>query len=317
MTGKVVHGVYAALLTPRLNDGTVDVPALKALVAFLMAKGVSSFAVNGATGEYCLTTPDQLRTILSTIRSASNDNAALLCGVGAPSSALSIELAAIAQQARVQGLLLPMPYFYPYDQQDLESFCREVAQNTTLPILLYHLPQFTSGLSRECVRTLISEVPNIIGIKDSSGSLDILRYLTESRVEASRIVGNDSVLAAAIAHRACDGVVSGVACVLPELVTAQYQLGPAADPAALQTISTLMGEVLAQLNRLPTPWGLKWFASARGLMQPHFAQPQSSERLATGHALSAWLSQRLPAMLSEIETTIETAIEKASGSSKA
>lgn len=307
MTDRVVHGVYAALLTPRLKDDRVDASALTALVKFLMGKGISSFAVNGATGEYCLTTPDQLRTVLSTIREASNDQATVLCGVGAAGSALSIELAGIAQAANVKGLLLPMPYFFPYGQQDLESFCREIAGSTSLPVLLYNLPQFTSGLGEELVHKLILEVPNIVGIKDSGGSLDILGHLTRSGVKASRIVGNDNVLAAALVEGVCDGVVSGVACVLPELVSAQYHLSPTADKASFEKISSMMGEVIAQLNRLPTPWGLKWFAEARGVMQASFSQPQSSERLATGYEMSAWLKQRLPAMLSEIERAVSGA----------
>jgi Dihydrodipicolinate synthase/N-acetylneuraminate lyase len=307
MTDRVVHGVYAALLTPRLKDDNVDASALTALVKFLMGKGISSFAVNGATGEYCLTTPDQLRTVLSTIREASNDQATVLCGVGAAGSALSIVLAGIAQAANVKGLLLPMPYFFPYGQQDLESFCREIAGSTSLPVLLYNLPQFTSGLSEELVHKLILEVPNIVGIKDSGGSLDILGHLTRSGVKASRIVGNDNVLAAALVEGVCDGVVSGVACVLPELVSAQYHLSPTADKASFEKISSMMGEVIAQLNRLPTPWGLKWFAEARGVMQASFSQPQSSERLATGYEMSAWLKQRLPAMLSEIERAVSGA----------
>ena len=89
-------------------------------------------------------------------------------------------------------------------------------------MLLYNLPQFTSGLSKETVRRLILEVPNIIGIKDSSGSLDILSDLTAHNVETCRIVGNDSALALALTQRVCDGVVSGVACALPETIQALY-----------------------------------------------------------------------------------------------
>ena len=62
----------------------------------------------------------------------------------------------------------------------------------------------------ETVRRLIVEVPNIIGIKDSSGSLEILRDLTTHGVEACRIIGNDSALVQAMEEKICDGVVSGV-----------------------------------------------------------------------------------------------------------
>src|SRR5690348_9286026 len=146
MSSKQISGVYAAVLTPRLADNNVDVAALKKLIRFLLSKGISSFAMNGATGEFCLTDTDQLRTILTTVKEASEGKANILCGVGAAGSALAMELAAIAQAADVAGLLLPMPYFFPYQQEDLDLFCRQVAASTELPILLYNLPQFTSGL---------------------------------------------------------------------------------------------------------------------------------------------------------------------------
>lgn len=88
-------------------------------------------------------------------------------------------MAAVAESSGASGLLLPMPWFFPYEQQDLEMFCREVASSTRLPILLYNLPQFTSGLTKATVRGLIRDVPNIVGIKDSAGSVEIVRDLTE------------------------------------------------------------------------------------------------------------------------------------------
>ena len=162
MTEKPISGVYAAVLTPRLADSSIDVPALTILVHFLLGKDISTFAINGATGEFGLTTPSHLDVILSTIQQASNGRAHILCGIGAPGNALAFELVAVAQRHAVHGLLLPMPCFFPYQQQDLDPFCRYVAATTTLPILLYNLPQFTSGLEKETVLTLIQQVPNII-----------------------------------------------------------------------------------------------------------------------------------------------------------
>src|SRR6202795_4859949 len=222
MGEKLVRGVSAAVLTPRLADGSVDAPSLRKLLEFLLDRGISSFALNGATGEFCITTPTQLRTLLSTAKEVAGNAAEFLCGVGAPDTGGSIVLARIAQDAGVKGLLLPMPYFFPYQQGDLEQFSRSVAAAVSLPVLLYNLPQFTSGLQKETVHTLITEVPNIIGIKDSGGSLEILGHLSEQRVDACRIVGDDSVLSAALRAKVCDGVISGVACVVPELTLALY-----------------------------------------------------------------------------------------------
>jgi 4-hydroxy-tetrahydrodipicolinate synthase len=285
-----IGGVYAAALTPRLKNDSVDVKALRALVEFLLQHGISKFALNGATGEFCLTTPEHLRILLSTVKEVSAGKAEMLCGVGAAGTAQAIEFAAVAQAEGVAGLLLPMPYFFPYPQQDLDAFCRTVAASTTLPVLLYNLPQFTSGLEKETVLNLITDVPNIVGIKDSSGSLDILRHLTAHRVDARRIVGNDSALAPALLEGVCDGVVSGVACVLPEVVQALYAQCSNTGSRAFQRASVLLDEFIAQLNVFPTPWGLKLIAEARGVFKASFAQPVTPHRLEKAQAMSTWFA---------------------------
>jgi 4-hydroxy-tetrahydrodipicolinate synthase len=291
MNETLISGVYAAILTPRTAQDHVNVEALQNEVEFLVSKGLSSFAVNGATGEFCITTPEQLQLILSTVHKASDGKAEMLCGIGAASSTLAIEFAAVAAKAGVKALLLPMPCFFPYQQEDLDAFCREVAANTSLPILLYNLPQFTSGLDKETVRRLIVEVPNIIGIKDSSGSLDILRDLTQHGVDARRIVGNDSALCPAMTEAVCDGVVSGVACVLPELILRTFEQYGATDSREFVECDSLLNEFIAQLGPFPTPWGLKWIAEARGVLPATFNLPLTTHRKTQAAALVDWFHQ--------------------------
>lgn len=288
MSLKQVSGVYAAILTPRHTDTSVDTAALRKLVEFLMQQGITAFAVNGATGEFCLTDPEQLRVMLATVQEASQGRARIVCGVGAAGTARAIELAAVAEEAAVQGLLLPMPFFFPYRQEDLDGFCRAVASSTSLPILLYNLPQFSSGLEKETVRSLITEVPNIIGIKDSSGSLEILRDLTLHKVDACRIVGNDNALAPALVEQVCDGVVSGVACALPEVVLALYAQANAVHSAEFKEALVLLGQFIEQLDQFPTPWGLKWIVQFRGICEASFAQPVSKHRQTQSIAMAEW-----------------------------
>ncbi|CAN5629335.1 4-hydroxy-tetrahydrodipicolinate synthase [soil metagenome] len=302
MADKLITGVYAAVLTPRSEDDSIDVAALEKLIQFLISKGICSFAMNGATGEFCLTTPEQLGIILEAVQKASNGHAEILCGIGAAGTQLAKELAAVAQTYGVKGLLLPMPYFFPYQQEDLDLYCREVAASTDLPILLYNLPQFTSGLEKETVRSLITEIPNIIGIKDSSGSLEILRDLTEHAAEACRIVGNDSALAPAMQERICDGVVSGVACALPEVIQALYaEKGRTNSPEFLRA-SGLLDAFIEQLNSFSTPWGLKWVVEARGIITATFAQPVTAHRLEQSQTMAVWLKAWLPQAIETKQT---------------
>ncbi len=298
MKEKIVKGLYAAVLTPRDLHDNVNPAALRKTLEFLMEMDIHSFAFNGATGEMCLTTPEHLRTILQVAHEVGGDQVEFLCGVGAAGTAQAIEFGKIAQHFGARGLLLPMPYFFPYEQDDLEQFSRTVARGVNLPILLYNLPQFTSGLQKETVRTLISEVPNIIGIKDSSGSLDILRDLTEHAPDACRIVGNDRVLAPALLEKVCDGVISGVACSLPELIREIYALRDRKESADFERRSRLLNEFIEQLSAFPTPWGLKWICEARGIMRAVFAQPASERRTTQSRELMKWFLEWHASMIS-------------------
>lgn len=273
-----IQGVIAAALTPRNAAGAVDAEAMKKAIEFTVRHGIFSYAINGATGEFCLTTPEQLRTMLSLVRSVAGDRATMLCGVGAAGLAQTLELSQIASEEGAAALLLPMPYFFPYDQDDLEIFCRAVAKSVKLPILLYNLPKFTSGLEEETVCKLISDVPNIIGIKDSGCSLKILRALTHRQIKCLRIVGHDGVFAQALKEQVCDGIVSGIAGVFPEVIQALYAHRDNRDADEFRHSQELIEELIPVLDSFPAPWALKWIAEARGIMRATFAQPVSHRR---------------------------------------
>ena len=284
MTKKLITGVYAAVVTPRGADGSVDEVSFGNWLGFLMERGIRGFAINGATGEFCLTTKDELRAILAVAAEVTRGRAEYLCGIGSAGIQGAIENGLLAIEGGAKGLLMPMPYFFRYSQDDLEAFCRQTAEELPASILLYNLPQFASGLEPQTALRLIREVPNVVGIKDSSGSLDILRVLSEPGIEACRIVGNDSALVAAIGERVCDGVVSGVASVLPELILSVFESGQSSDSDTFRQLN----EFIAAIDAFPTPWGLKWIGEARGIAAATFAQPVSRDRASEAVKLQEW-----------------------------
>jgi 4-hydroxy-tetrahydrodipicolinate synthase len=286
-TANLVQGVYAAVLAPRRPDDSIDESALSRLVEFLLERDISGFALNGATGEFCLTTPHHLRVIFSVVRRLAGGTK-ILCGIGAAGTAGVLEMARIADGEGADGVLLPMPYFFPYQQEDLDAFVRAVAESIDLPILLYNLPEFASALEPETSCRLIREVPGVIGIKDSGQSLAALRRLTQEQIPACRIVGNDGLLAGALREGVCDGVVSGVACVLPELIRALFYERAHPESARFEQLTQLLDEMREQLSRFPTPWALKWIAEARGICSAAFAQPVSSLRREQAREMMSW-----------------------------
>jgi len=280
---KLVRGVYAAAATLRQEDGALDETAFRGQLEFLMERGIQGFAINGATGEYCLTTPAELERMVFIAAETTAGHAAFVCGVGSAGVRGCLANARIAADGGAAGILLPAPHFFPYQQDDVEVFCRQVAEQTPLPVLLYNLPQFTSGFQPETVTRLIAECPAIVGIKDSSGSLATLRALSVPGAEACRIVGNDNALVEALRERVCDAVISGVACVLPEVLLEVWERGPGFDEAC-----RLLGEFIQATADFPVPWALKWIGESRGIAAARFAQPLSERRERQGRELQSW-----------------------------
>src|SRR3954447_2378523 len=104
---KLVRGVYAAAATPRREDEAVHEAAFRGQLEFLMERGIEGFAINGATGEFCLTTPVELERMVGIAADATAGRAQFVCGVGAAGLRGCVENGRIAIAGGARGLLLP------------------------------------------------------------------------------------------------------------------------------------------------------------------------------------------------------------------
>ncbi len=288
-SGKLIQGVHAAVGTPRDSAGRLDESALRVVLEYLMKEGIKGFAINGATGEYCLTTPQELSRVVAIALEMTKGRADVICGIGSAGLHGCVENIRIASVDGVKALLLPMPHFFPYAQTDLDAFCREVAHKTDRPILLYNLP-FSSALTADTVERLLEDCPNIIGIKDSSGSLEILRRLTGTQPGACRIVGSDGVLEQALLEGCCDGVISGVASVLPHLIISLYNESPKLQNEMFTQAATSLKNYIGAISHFPVPWGLKLSGELLGIIPASFSQPLSEERRMQAATLKTWFA---------------------------
>lgn len=279
-----IHGPIAALLTPRTASGLIDRDALEANARFVLDCGARGLCMSGATGEYSMASEQERVKTLEWIRAIVPDDRLLLAGVGAPDMQAALRLASRFQAAGADVLLTPTPHFFPYPPAEIEEYYRVFAAATQMPVLIYNLPSFTSGVPLSVVLRLIESVPNIVGVKDSSGETEILRALTERpSLAARRIIGNDNAFRAVLDGGLVDGCISGVAGVLPELTIACLQ--SESDPAL-----ALLEELIPRLNPFPTPWGLKLMAEARGFFPARHALPVSSGMQSEMREFHDWFS---------------------------
>ena len=128
-----IAGLFAAVVTPILDDGRVDLQTFDRVVEFLCAAGVSGICIAGATGEYPHFELADRRAVIRRAAERLPADCALLVGIGAPSMKHAVELGRAALDAGSSALLLPMPMFFRYQQQDLRTYCEDVARRLRAP----------------------------------------------------------------------------------------------------------------------------------------------------------------------------------------
>ncbi len=282
-------GLFSAAVTPRTEAGEIDYAAFDRVLDLLLSAGVDGVCLGGATAEYPHATRDErIRLIERTAGRLGGRQ--FLVGIGAASPADVVPVGRAALDAGASAVLLSMPLFFRYSQDDLEAFCLDTAATLGGPMLLYDLPSFTTPLSTETVLRLLNGAPNIIGIKDSSGQQDRLGQLAHARGDRPwrLLVGDDGMLVEAMAE-GWDGCISGTSGAFPELMVAVTQAARAGDEVALGVLVPLLRELFAQQGVFPTPWAIRIGLEARGIPVGPLPLPASPARRAQRAAFIDWV----------------------------
>ncbi|HEM61647.1 MAG TPA: 4-hydroxy-tetrahydrodipicolinate synthase, partial [Chloroflexi bacterium] len=209
-------GVNPALVTPFTRNDEVDEEALRKLLRFARPN-VDGVVPCGTTGEFVYMSLEERRRVLEICVNELGGELPVIAGTGAPSTREAIELARHAQEVGATACLVVTPYYlHPSDKGVYQHFY-EVAKAVELPIILYNIPQTVDAqIPREVLEDL-SEIDNIVGLKDSSGNLpytmEVLE-MTQGRLDV--LVGHDEVVLPALAG-GCSGMILASAQVFPEV----------------------------------------------------------------------------------------------------
>ena len=291
---EAIAGLFAAVATPIHGDGRIDLATLDRLIDFLVEGGASGICLAGATGEYPhFETADRKAVIRRAAERLPRDRA-LLVGIGGPTVRHTIQLGESALQAGSRAVLLPMPMFFRYEQEDLYDFCTHVSGALRGPCLLYNLPDFTNALEPQTVVALLRDAEFIVGIKDSSGEVEHLTTFAEARQGEpwTLLVGDDRVLHKGL-QAGWNGGISGVAGFCPELLVALYRCHLERRHSEAARLQALLDELIAQLAVFPTPWGIRIGLAARGIDTGPLPLPLTAARQRQIAAFTKWLPEWL------------------------
>ncbi|HEY4357409.1 MAG TPA: 4-hydroxy-tetrahydrodipicolinate synthase [Acidobacteriaceae bacterium] len=191
-----LQGCGTALITPFRSDGSIDEPALQEHVNWQIASGISLLVPAGTTGEAStLTDSEWLRLVEVTVAAAAGRVPVF---AGATHNATHQAAAKARKLSRIDGLggiLTANPYYNRPGQEGQYQHFRAIAESTHLPILLYNIPGRTgTNLLPETVLRL-AEIPNIVGVKESSGNMAQITELLTQAPRAFRVFAGDDTLA--------------------------------------------------------------------------------------------------------------------------
>jgi len=256
---KNFKGVITALITP-FQNGEIDFNSLGNLVEFQLKKGIQGFVINGTTAESPTLSSTEREKIFRFVKERVPKNFPLIMGTGSNSTAKTIEESKEAERFGADAILVVVPYYNKPPQRGLLEHFKAIADATHIPNILYNVPSRTiTFLELETIKKL-SEHPNIYGIKEASGNIEMDRQIRQSCGEAFLLLSGDDGSYDQFMQAGGDGVISVASHVLPEAMLQQKAsenlelidlLFCEANPIPVKKALHLMGIIKSPECRLP------------------------------------------------------------------
>ena len=203
------RGVYTALITPFTDLGVVDYKALERIIEHQVEAGIDGLVPCGTTGESPTLSHDEHdRVIAQTIRFAAG-RIPVIAGTGSNSTTEAIRLSQHAEDAGANALLLVSPYYNKPTQKGLYLHFRAIAESVKIPCILYNIKGRTGvNLETETLIHLAEDCPNIVAVKEASGSLRQMEDVIKASDDDFMVLSGDDNLALDLIKLGGDGVIS-------------------------------------------------------------------------------------------------------------
>ena len=186
--------ILTAMVTPFDQNGEIDWQATENLINYLIANGTDGLVVSGTTGESPTLSEEEKIQLFKFAVKVVNGRIPVIAGTGSYNTKASIELTQVAERAGVDAVMLVAPYYNKPSQEGLYQHFKAIAESTVLPIILYNVPGRTVvNISVDTVVRL-SEIKNIVAIKEASGNLDAMAQIIEKTPENFSLYSGDDGL---------------------------------------------------------------------------------------------------------------------------
>ncbi|WP_017755193.1 4-hydroxy-tetrahydrodipicolinate synthase [Calidifontibacillus oryziterrae] len=200
--------ILTAMVTPFKENGDVNSEKVNELVEYLIANGTEGIVVAGTTGESPTLTNEEKLSLFKQVVETVNGRVPVIAGTGSNNTRASIELTKKAEALGVNGIMLVVPYYNKPSQEGLYQHFKAIAQETSLPVMLYNIPGRTSvNMTPETIIRL-SKVDNIVCVKEASGNLEAMAKIIEETDDNFSLYSGDDSLTIPVLAIGGTGIVS-------------------------------------------------------------------------------------------------------------
>jgi len=259
------RGSGVALVTPFNQDHEIDFPALKQLVQMQLDGGTDFLVVQGTTGESPTLTSDEKRKVLDTVMEVNNGRLKIVFGVGGNNTrAVGETLKTVP--VGVDGILSVSPYYNKPIQKGIIEHYMHIASCTHLPIILYNVPGRTGSNVLPETTLALSEIANIVAMKEASGNMEQIMEIIRQRPEGFGVLSGDDALTMPLIAAGADGVISVVANAFPKLFSEMVHASMKGDLDAARKAHYALMPITKMFFEEGNPGGVKASLAAQAVM---------------------------------------------------
>lgn len=269
----MITGSIVALVTPMHPDGAIDWSAFARLIEYHIESGTAGLGVVGTTGESpTLTVPEHCEVIRFAVEQAGG-RIPVVAGTGGNSTHEAIELTVSAAEAGADYSLSVTPYYNKPTQQGLFEHFQAVARSVNLPIILYNVPGRTGCDLLNDTVVKLSQIDNIVAIKDATGDVARGAALIEAVPDGFAVFSGDDATALELMRRGGQGNVSVTANIAAPDMAAMCNLALTGEWEAAAEIDARLSELNDLLFIEANPIPVKWAMAQRGMIEDGIRLP--------------------------------------------
>ncbi|AEF45289.1 Dihydrodipicolinate synthase [Serratia sp. AS12] len=283
-------GIWVALVTP-FNNNAVDLPAVKRLAQYLIASGVSGLVVCGTTGEAAALSKEEQLAVLDAVLDVVPASQVVM-GLSGNNMLDTLQMQQEIQLRDIAGVLIPAPYYIRPSQCGLVDYFTQLADASSVPVILYNIPQRTGIVMELQTIRKIARHPQVKAIKDCGGNPDTTMALIDDG-EIDVMTGEDNLILTTLCLGGT-GAISASAHIYPQRFVQLVQQVADGDLAAARANFYALLPMIHQMFSFPNPAPVKAALAQQGLIRNELRSPMQIVPQTLQQQIAVTLAQLQP-----------------------